>query len=148
MKEHGNFTVAQTELINWLTFAEMRETLGPHFARLLGYFREDGTKSVAAIEQALQQKDSSKIVIPAHTLKGEAAQFGADRLSLLAEEIEITSRHFVEIHQDPSELVEKIAEMRPLFEESLSLLEAEASPLVKRQPASFEPRRAAFGRRC
>ncbi len=147
MSEHGEFTVARVELINWLTFAEMRENLGPHFARLLGYFREDGTKSVAEIEQALQQKDSSKIVIPAHTLKGASIQFGADRLALLAEEIEITSRHFVEIRQDPSELVEKIAEMRPLFEESLSLLEAEGSPLVKRQPAGFEPRRAAFGRR-
>ena len=38
------------DIINWTTFAETRAVLGESFVRVLGYFREDGTKSVAAIE--------------------------------------------------------------------------------------------------
>ena len=76
-------------LIDWTVFGETRTLLGAGFMRILGYFREDGTKSVAAIEEAMRLKDSAKLVMPAHTLKGEAWQFGANRLALLAEEIEV-----------------------------------------------------------
>ena len=75
-------------LIDWKAFGETRNLLGAGFVRILGYFLEDGTKSVAAIEEAMRLKDSAKLVMPAHTLKGEAWQFGANRLALLAEEIE------------------------------------------------------------
>jgi len=134
MKEQGDFTAVQSELINWPVFTLMRETLGMHFIRLLGYLRDDGTKSVSAIEAALHSADSSRIVIPAHTLKSEAAQFGADQLSMLAEEIEIASRHYVEIQRDPSDLTDKITALRPLLENSLSALEDGKSLLVHRLP--------------
>lgn len=133
------------DIIDWKTFTETRTLLGAGFVRILGYFREDGTKSVAAIEEALRQKDSIKLVLPAHTLKGESWQFGADKLAMLAEEIEVAARHYVEIHQDPSELVEKIVELRPIFEATLAALEAEASPLVDRRPVSFGRRNALGG---
>jgi histidine phosphotransfer protein HptB len=127
------------ETINWTTFAETRSMLGESFVRVLGYFREDGTKSVAAIEAAMRERSSVKLVLPAHTLKGEGFQFGAEKLAALAEEIEVTARHYVEIQQDPAELVEKVVQLRPLFERTMAALEAEASPLVER--------RAAFGSR-
>lgn len=121
------------DIVNWATFADTRSVLGEAFVRVLGYFREDGIKSVAAIEQAMRERDSTKLVLPAHTLKGESWQFGAERLAALAEEIEIAARHYVEIRQDPEELVEKAVLLRPLFEATLAALEAEASPLVERR---------------
>jgi histidine phosphotransfer protein HptB len=125
--------------INWTTFTETRSVLGDSFVRVLGYFREDGTKSVAQIEAAMRERDSAKLVLPAHTLKGEGYQFGADKLAALAEEIEIAARHYVEIRQGPEELLEKVVQLRPMFERTMAALENEASPLVER--------RAAFGSR-
>ncbi len=133
------------ELIDWNAFAETHSLLGADFVRLLGYFREDGTKSVAVIEEAMRLKDSAKLIMPAHTLKGEAWQFGAHGLALLAEEIEVAARHYVEIQIDPSELVEKVVVLRPIFETTLAALEAEASPLVERRPAGFARRNALGG---
>lgn len=133
------------DLIDWKTFTETRNLLGAGFVRILGYFREDGTKSVAAIEEAMRVKDSSKLVLPAHTLKGESWQFGADKLAMLAEEIEVASRHYVEIQQDPSELMEKVVQLRPIFEATLAALDAEASPLVERRAASLTQRNALGG---
>ena len=123
------------EIIDWNAFAETRNALGDAFVRILGYFREDGTKSVAEIENAMRERNSAKIVLPAHTLKGEGYQFGAIKLAELAEEMEIAARHFVELRQDPEELLEKVVQLRPLFEKTLAALEAEVSPLVERRPA-------------
>lgn len=134
-------------LIDWNAFAETRNLLGAGFVRILGYFLEDGTKSVAAIEEAMRLKDSAKLVMPAHTLKGEASQFGANRLALLAEEIEVAARHYVEIQIDPSELVEKVVHLRPTFEATVSALEAETSPLVERRPVAAAQRNALGGMR-
>jgi len=137
MAQFGEISIAPVELINRQSFNRARSMLGEHCIRLLGYFKEDGQRSVQQIEEALRDGDSGKMVIPAHTLKGEAGQFGADRLALLAEEIEITARHFVETHQEPGELVEEIARLRALFENSIIALEDEISPLVRRNPVGF-----------
>lgn len=125
--------LTDSEIINWKTYANTRELLGPGFVRILGYFREDGVKSLAQIEEALRLRDSSKLVIPAHTLKGEAWQFGAEKLAELAEEIEMTARHYIEIQQDPEDLLEKAVLLRPLFETTLDTLEKESNPLVERR---------------
>lgn len=125
--------LTDSEIINWKTYATTRELLGTGFVRILGYFREDGIKSLAQIEEALRLRDSSKLVIPAHTLKGEAWQFGAEKLAELAEEIEMTARHYIEIQQDPEDLLEKAVLLRPLFEATLNSLEKESSPLVERR---------------
>jgi histidine phosphotransfer protein HptB len=147
MRARGGATLNDQpdDLIDWKTFTETRNLLGAGFVRILGYFREDGTKSVAAIEEAMRLKDSSKLVMPAHTLKGESWQFGADKLALLSEEIEVAARHYVEIQIDPSELVEKVVRLRPVFEATLAALESEASPLVERRPAGLGQRNALGG---
>lgn len=121
------------DVINWTAFAETRGALGEAFVRILGYFREDGTKSVAEIENAMRDRSSAGLILPAHTLKGEGYQFGAEKLAELAEEIEVAARHYVEIQQDPSELLEKVVQLRPLFELTLDALEREVSPLVERR---------------
>jgi histidine phosphotransfer protein HptB len=133
-KELNMLSTPQAEdMINWTAFTETQNLLGAGFVRVLGYFREDGMKSVAAIENAFRDLDSAKIVMPAHTLKGESWQFGAEKLGELAEEIEMAARHFVEIRQDPSELVRQVAGLRLLFEQTLAALDAEVSPLVGRR---------------
>jgi histidine phosphotransfer protein HptB len=126
-------TLPTDDIIDWATFAETRATLGEAFVRVLGYFRDDGIRSVAAIEEAMRNRDSAAIVIPAHTLKGESWQFGAGRLGALVEDIEVEARHYVEIRQSPEELLEKVVQLRPLFEQTLAALQSEASPLVERR---------------
>lgn len=136
---------SEDDTINWKAFAETRTLMGGGFVRILGYFREDGMKSVAAIEDAMRLNNSAKLVMPAHTLKGEAWQFGAEQLGALAERIEIAARHYVEIQQDPADLVEEIVQLRPLFEATLAALENETSPLAQRRPVINSLRSALSG---
>ncbi|WP_438729458.1 Hpt domain-containing protein [Parasphingorhabdus sp. DH2-15] len=136
-------------IINWSSFSETRAVLGADFVRILGYFREDGTKSVAAIEEAIRQRNAVALVIPAHTLKGESAQFGADRLTELAEKIETEARQCVEYRQEPDELLPLVVGLRQLFEDSLAALERETNPLVQRAGAErreFASSNQSFGR--
>ena len=78
---------------------------GPGFIRILGYFKEDGVKSIAQIEQAMREQNTAALVLPAHTLKGESRQLGAEPLAEIAELIESTARFCVETHRFPDELV-------------------------------------------
>ena len=44
-----------SDIIDWVHFEKSRAELGPGFIRILSYFREDGAKSIAAIEQAMHE---------------------------------------------------------------------------------------------
>jgi len=128
----------ESELIDWTVCAATRSVLGPNFVRILGYFREDGTDSVGKIEQAMRAKDPGAMVMAAHKLKGEALQFGALRLSITTETIEMIARACVERHDTPDEVIELVVALRPMFEETLALLEEDASPVVQqRHPLGF-----------
>ena len=135
-----------SNLVNWPAYTQARAELGAGFMRILGYFREDGVKSVAAIEAAMRAKSAAAMVIPAHTLKGESRQFGAEPLGALAEEIETIARDCLEQQDTPDEALAPIARLRPLFTETLALLEREANPLVSRKPMAggFGRKAAAF----
>ncbi len=124
-------------LVDWTVFARARGELGAGFVRILGYFREDGVKSVAAIVAAMRAQNAAALVLPAHTLKGEARQFGADPLALEAERIEMIARSCVENHDTPDQALQHVVALGPLFEETLAILEREANPLVERRPAAF-----------
>nr|WP_278254239.1 Hpt domain-containing protein [Sphingobium sp. BYY-5] len=137
-------------MVNWTEFARTRSELGAAFLRILGYFRDDGVQSINAIEEAFRARNAAALVPPAHRLKGEAAQFGAFRLSVMAEEIEMTARRCVETHEGPEELIETVVALRPCFTETMTLLDRDANPLVARRPTSFGRRTEApapgFGR--
>jgi HPt (histidine-containing phosphotransfer) domain-containing protein len=126
-----------TELVNWSDFSRSRAELGAAFLRILGYFREDGVKSIQSIEEAFRARNAAALVTPAHTLKGESAQFGAYRLSAMAEEIEMTARRCVEMLEGPDELIETVVALRPCFTETMALLDRDANPLAARRPATF-----------
>ena len=138
------------DIIDWDAYAKTKGELGPGFVRILGYFREDGVKSVARIEQAMRDGVTAQLVIPAHTLKGEARQFGAEPLGDVAEEIEMTARRALEGGRFPDELVADVVKLRRLFEATVELFDKEMNPLVQRRPAGGFGRRDAgntsFGR--
>lgn len=139
------------DLVSWNALARTRSELGGAFLRILGYFREDGAKSISAIEEAFRARNAVALVTPAHTLKGESAQFGAYRLSAMAEEIEMVARRCVEFHESPEELIEVVVALRPCFTETMALLDKDASPLVVRRPVTFgrrsaDPQPQGFGR--
>lgn len=130
---------AADDVVDWSTYSSVRAELGANFVRILGYFREDGEKAVARIEAAMHAKDAAAMVIPAHTMKSEARQFGAIPLAMLAEEIETSARRSVEIRLFPDEILPQVAQLRPLYKRTIELLEERANPLIQRRPA--------FGRR-
>ena len=108
--------IGSDPLVNGTSFAQARAELGANFVRILGYFREDGTKSVSQIEDAMRGHNATALVIPAHTLKGEARQFGADPLADLAETIETIARDCLEQRDSPDDALEHVVALRPLFE--------------------------------
>ena len=134
-------------IVDWTLFQRSRTELGPGFVRILGYFREDGEKSVAKIEDAMQRKDAAALVIPAHTLKSEARQFGAEPLGELAETIEFAARRAVEQRLFPDELIPAVAKLRPLYQQTMDLFEKEINPRLERKPAAGgEATNQSFGR--
>jgi HPt (histidine-containing phosphotransfer) domain-containing protein len=123
-------------LVDWDFFVRTRAELGAGFARILSYFREDGEKAVAKIEAAMHARDTSGLVLPAHTMKSEARQFGAERLGALAEEIEVGARRAIEGRFFPDELTPQVARLRPLYAKTMAVLDAEANPLRQRHRAA------------
>jgi HPt (histidine-containing phosphotransfer) domain-containing protein len=128
---------ADEDIVDWSTFTSVRAELGANFIRILGYFREDGEKSVARIEDAMHGRNAAAMVLPAHTMKSEAAQFGAMPLSILAEEIETAARRSVETGLFPDQILPQVAQLRPLYTHTIELLDQRANPLQTRRPAAF-----------
>jgi HPt (histidine-containing phosphotransfer) domain-containing protein len=125
-------------IVDWALFEKNRAELGPGFIRILSYFREDGAKSVAEIEHAMREQNTIALVLPAHTIKGEARQIGAEPLAVAAELIESTARLCIETHRFPDELVPQVVDLRRLFNETVALFEKETNPLVTRSgPGGF-----------
>ena len=124
------------DIVDWAYFEKSRTELGPGFIKILSYFKEDGVKSIAQIEQAMREENTTALVIPAHTLKGEARQLGAEPLATIAELIETTARFCLEAHRFPDELVPQVVELRALFDRTVELFDKATNPLVSRAPAT------------
>jgi HPt (histidine-containing phosphotransfer) domain-containing protein len=129
------------DIVDWGHFEKSRAELGPGFIRIISYFKEDGVKSIAQIEEAMHEQNTAALVIPAHTLKGESRQLGAEPLAKIAELIETTARFCIESHRFPDELVPEVVELRRLFNQTVELFEKATNPLVSRTGT------AGFGRK-
>jgi len=129
------------DIVDWVHFEKSRAELGPGFIRILSYFKEDGVKSIAQIESAMREQNTTALVLPAHTLKGEARQLGAEPLAKIAELIESTARFCIESRRFPDELVPEVVELRRLFTDTIALFDKETNPLLTRE------RSAGFGRK-
>jgi HPt (histidine-containing phosphotransfer) domain-containing protein len=132
------------DIVDWVHFERSRTELGPGFIRILGYFREDGAKSVSQIEQAMREQNTAALVIPAHTLKGESRQLGAEPMAKIAELIETTARFCVESRRFPDELVPEVVELRKMFEQTVELFDKATNPLLSRS----RPAASGFGRKA
>ncbi len=123
------------DTVDWAHFEKSRSELGPGFIKILAYFKEDGVKSIAEIEKAMRDQNTTGLVLPAHTLKGESRQLGAEPVAKIAELIETTARFCMETHRFPDELVPEVVELRRLFSETIELFEKATNPLMTRAPA-------------
>jgi HPt (histidine-containing phosphotransfer) domain-containing protein len=131
------------DTVDWAHFEKSRAELGPGFIRILSYFREDGAKSIEQIEHAMRQQNTAALVLPAHTIKGESRQLGAEPLAKIAELIESTARICVETHRFPDELVPQVVELRRLFARTVEQFEKATNPLISRAA----PGAGGFGRK-
>ena len=136
-------TDERPDIVDWVHFEKSRAELGPGFIRILSYFKEDGVKSIAQIETAMRDQNTTALVIPAHTLKGEARQLGAEPLAKVAELIETTARFCIESRRFPDELVPEVVELRRLFGQTVELFDRETNPLLTRAAAGA----TGFGRK-
>ena len=139
---------APEEVIDWAEFSRMRTELGANFVRILGYFLEDGEKAVSAIATAMQARDAAAMVLPAHKLKSEARQFGAEMLGALAEEIEDAGRYALETRLFPDHILPQVARLKPLYQQTIVALEEATNPLQQRRAGGFGrgPSNQEFGR--
>jgi HPt (histidine-containing phosphotransfer) domain-containing protein len=138
-------------LISESDLASARRELGNALPRILGYYRQDGVSSITAIEDAMQARNATAMVLPAHTLKGESRQLGAGRLTELAEHLEMTARQCIEHREDlPDDLSEDVRGLRPLFQETVVHLErVVGEPVTAARPRpTAAPLRPVFGRRA
>jgi HPt (histidine-containing phosphotransfer) domain-containing protein len=136
--EEQQVTDEARDIVDWTHFEKSRAELGPSFIRILSYFKEDGTKSIAQIELAMREQNTAALVIPAHTLKGESRQLGAEPVAKIAELIESTARFCVETHRFPDELVPEVVELRKLFNETVEQFDKATNPLMTRAaPGGF-----------
>lgn len=133
----------EQDIVDWVHFEKSRSELGPGFIRILSYFKEDGVKSIAQIEEAMREQNTTALVIPAHTLKGESRQLGAEPLAKIAELIEQTARFCIETHRFPDELVPQVVELRQLFSQTVELFDKATNPLLSRA----RPMATGFGRK-
>ena len=131
------------DVVDWVYFEKSRTELGPGFIRILSYFKEDGVKSIAQIEQAMREHNT------AHTLKGESRQLGAEPRAKVAELIESTARFCVESRRFPDELIPEVVELRKLFDQTIELFDKATNPLMTRSAPGGFGRKAgnqSFGR--
>ena len=137
------------DIVDWVYFEKSRTELGPGFIRILSYFKEDGTKSIAKIEAAMREKNTTALVLPAHTLKGESRQLGAEPLAKVAELIESTARFCIESRRFPAELVPEVVQLPRLFDQTVELFDKATNPLMTRAAPGGFGRKASnqgFGR--
>ena len=77
--------------IDHTVFSELQATAGVEFAtELVGTFLDEAPGMLAELRQALSDRDDVRFRRAAHSLKSNAATFGATRLGALARDLEHT----------------------------------------------------------
>ncbi|NRB11483.1 MAG: Hpt domain-containing protein [Rickettsiaceae bacterium] len=120
------------EVINMSTVMEAQDVMGEErFASLVEYFLKDSETYISEIEASLEEENIKGIIAPAHTIKSSAKQLGAERVSLVAEQIEEKCRNFLEKSEVETTKAEIITESNIMCEELRSELEAAAEELTE-----------------
>jgi HPt (histidine-containing phosphotransfer) domain-containing protein len=80
-------------IIDKATFDELEQLSGAEFIKeLIDTFLDDAPKLVSEIKSALEAQDADSFRRAAHSLKSNAATFGAMRLAELAKELEMLGK--------------------------------------------------------
>jgi len=79
-------------VFDMVAFERLRATLGPGFAALLSTFVEDSEDLVKTMRRALGERRADTLRRAAHSLKSNAAGFGAVTLSSLAKDLETLAK--------------------------------------------------------
>jgi histidine phosphotransfer protein HptB len=80
-------------VINQTTFEALKESTGGDFiVELIDTFLEDMPSQLEQLKNALAAQDTESFRRAAHTIKSNAATFGADQLAGLARELEMMGR--------------------------------------------------------
>lgn len=104
-------------VINMDTLNSLKETTGAEFVReLMDTFFEDSPKLISALKNALAAKDADAFRRAAHSIKSNAATFGAEQLSALARELEGRGR------ENDLEIGSRLESLEEAFQEAKSQL--------------------------
>ncbi len=80
-------------VLDLITFNALKESTGADFIEeLIDAFLEDAVTQIAEMKSALATQDSETFRRAAHSLKSNAATFGAGDLAVLARELEMLGR--------------------------------------------------------
>ncbi len=80
-------------VIDKTTFDELKQMSGDDFINeLIDTFLEDAPKMIAEIKSALAANNADTFRRAAHSMKSNAATFGASQLSILAKELEMLGK--------------------------------------------------------
>lgn len=80
-------------VLDLITFNALKESTGADFIEeLIDAFLEDAVTQMAEMKSALAAQDSETFQRAAHSLKSNAATFGAGDLAVLARELEMLGR--------------------------------------------------------
>jgi signal transduction histidine kinase/DNA-binding response OmpR family regulator len=80
------------DVLDTAAVERLRATMGPGFDELLATFVDDSRELVETMRRALGRKDTDGFRRAAHSLKSNAASFGATTLSSLAKDLEMMAR--------------------------------------------------------
>ncbi len=104
-------------VINLNTFHALKETTGAEFvSELMDTFLEDTPKLVMELRSALTSKDADAFRRAAHSIKSNAATFGAEQLADLARELESLGR------ENDLEIGNRLAALEEAFQKAQSQL--------------------------
>jgi len=80
-------------VIDQATFGELKQMSGEDFINeLIDTFLEDAPQMIAEMKSALEGNDADTFRRAAHSMKSNAATFGASDLSLLAKDLEMLGK--------------------------------------------------------
>lgn len=135
-------------LLNEADLATARRDLADALPRIFGYFRQDGARAIGIIERAMQERNAAEVVLPAHGMKGEARQLGAERLAELALHLEMGARRCIEERTAlPEELADEARALRSVFHDTMTQLDRIIGTQPQPPKPNFSTHRATFGRR-
>jgi HPt (histidine-containing phosphotransfer) domain-containing protein len=108
-----------TDIIDAKTFNALKELGGEEFVDdLVDTFMVEAPKLIDAMKQALADSDAESFRRAAHSLKSNAATFGATQLSALAKELEMIARENRLADAPP-----KLDQLAGLYDQAISALE-------------------------